>query len=256
MRWSILGSATPSLESYCNARSKKFHLLSLPHRIDSAPCPESRSWTCEEERRRERNARSSPGSLEGALRENAGTEGTGPSLFEPPGFSTFALCRACGFVYSCPNCSVSLTYHLPDKTFRCHYCDYMLSGRIPLPGVRLARIVPLRAGHPAPGGGDQKEASPRSRWAAWTATRPRRKASHQKILGQVRRGEINLLIGTQMITKGHDLPRVTLVGVLAADLSLNVPDFRAGERTFQLLTQVAGRAGRGDIPGQGHHPDL
>ncbi|MCX5907153.1 MAG: primosomal protein N', partial [Deltaproteobacteria bacterium] len=169
-----------------------------------------------------------------------------------------AICRDCGFVYTCPNCSVSLIYHLADKTFRCHYCDHSLPGldrcpqcastQVTLFGMgtqRLEQEIKKRLPHVQVGRMDRDTMS--------------RKSAQQRILSQVRKGEINLLVGTQMITKGHDLPRVTLVGVLAADLSLNFPDFRASERTFQLLTQVAGRAGRGTLPGrviiQTYNPD-
>jgi primosomal protein N' (replication factor Y) len=188
-------------------------------------------------------------SLGEALRENFSRGEQALLFLNRRGFSTFSLCRDCGFVYRCPNCSVSLTYHLTDKTLRCHYCDYLLAARdrcpqCASPAIFLFGVGTQRLEEEA------RKILPQVSVSRMDRDTTTRKGSHQKILGQVRRGEVNLLIGTQMITKGHDFPRVTLVGVLAADLSLNVPDFRAAERTFQLLTQVAGRAGRGDLPGR------
>jgi primosomal protein N' (replication factor Y) len=254
----VLGSATPSLESYYNALEKKFRLLRLPSRIDGKPLPEIEilDMRREEAEGKERTVFSR--TLLEALRENV-ARGEQTLLFlNRRGFSTFALCRDCGFTCQCPNCSVSLTYHSTDKTFRCHYCDYTLCGpdccpRCASPGLMLFGMGTQRLEE-----GIKKE-FPHVGVGRMDRDTTSGKASHQRILGRVRRGEINLLIGTQMIAKGHDLPRVTLVGVLAADLSLNVPDFRASERTFQLLTQVAGRAGRGSLPGkviiQTYNPD-
>ena len=245
----ILGSATPSLESYHNALEGKFQLLSLPARIDQRPLPEIRILDMRQEQGegKEKPVFSRP--LRESLQESLARGEQAFLFLNRRGFSTFALCRDCGFVFKCPNCSVSLTYHLPDKTFRCHYCDHALSApdRCPecaSPGVLLFGIGTQRLEE------EIKKMLPQVPVSRMDRDTTTRKGSHQKILGQVRRGDVNLLIGTQMITKGHDFPRVTLVGVLAADLSLNVPDFRAGERTFQLLTQVAGRAGRGDLPGK------
>jgi primosomal protein N' (replication factor Y) len=245
----ILGSATPSLESYHNALEGKFQLLSLPARIDQRPLPEIQILDMRQEQGegKEKPVFSRP--LRESLQESLARGEQALLFLNRRGFSTFALCRDCGFVFKCPNCSVSLTYHLPDKTFRCHYCDHALSApdRCPecaSPGVLLFGIGTQRLEE------EIKKMLPQVPLSRMDHDTTTRKGSHQKILGQVRRGDVNLLIGTQMITKGHDFPRVTLVGVLAADLSLNVPDFRAGERTFQLLTQVAGRAGRGDLPGK------
>ncbi len=245
----ILGSATPSLESYHNAMEKKFRLISLPRRIEDRPLPEIEvlDMRLEAIDRQARPILSR--SLEESLRQNV-LRGEQAILFlNRRGFSTFSLCPDCGFTYKCPNCSVSLTYHLPAKSFRCHYCDYSLSPPDRCPTCASTRIRLF-------GTGTQRleeeihNKFPLIRLSRMDRDTTTRKSSHQNILSQVRRGDINFLIGTQMITKGHDLPGVTLVGVLAADLSLNVPDFRASERTFQLLTQVSGRAGRGALPGK------
>ena len=245
----LLGSATPSLESYHNAREKKFRLLSLPNRIDGRPLPEIQvlDMRLEQGEGRERPLFSRP--LREALEETIARGEQAFLFLNRRGFSTFVLCRDCGFSYRCPNCNVSLIYHLPDRTFRCHYCDHTVYASDRCPQCASSALLLY-------GSGTQrleeeiKKVLPRVPVTRMDRDTTTRKGSHQKILGQLRRGEVNLLVGTQMITKGHDLPRVTLVGVLAADLSLNIPDFRAGERTFQLLTQVAGRAGRGDLPGK------
>ncbi len=245
----VLGSATPSMESYYNAVEKKFHYLSLPSRIDHRPLPEIQVVDMRQEKGEGKERLIFSRALEEALRQNVERNEQALLFLNRRGFSTFALCRDCGFVYRCPNCSVSLIYHLSDKSFHCHYCDYCLPALSRCPECASVHIMLF-------GLGTQrleeeiKKKLPGVRVGRMDRDTTSRKSSHQKILSQVRRGEVNLLIGTQMITKGHDLPRVTLVGVLAADLSLNIPDFRASERTFQLLTQVAGRAGRGSLPGK------
>ena len=245
----VLGSATPSMESYYNAVEKKFHYLSLPSRIDHRPLPEIQVEDMRQEQGEGKERLIFSRALEEALRQNVERNEQALLFLNRRGFSTFALCRDCGFVYRCPNCSVSLVYHLSEKSFRCHYCDYCLPALSRCPECASVHMMLF-------GLGTQrleeeiKKKLPGVRVGRMDRDTTTRKSSHQRILRQVRRGEINLLIGTQMITKGHDLPRVTLVGVLAADLSLNVPDFRASERTFQLLTQVAGRAGRGSWPGK------
>lgn len=245
----VLGSATPSMESYYNTLGNKIRYLSLPSRIDNRPLPEIQVLDMRQEQGEGKERVLFSRTLEEALRQNAARGEQALLFLNRRGFSTFALCGDCGFVYKCPNCSVSLIYHLADKIFRCHYCGYSLPALARCPECASIRLMLF-------GLGTQrieeqvKIKFPGIRVGRMDRDTTTRKASHQKILNQVRRGEINLLIGTQMITKGHDLPRVTLVGVLAADLSLNLPDFRAGERTFQLLTQVAGRAGRGERPGK------
>jgi len=245
----VLGSATPSMESYHNVVERKFHYLSLPARVDLRPLPEIQVVDMRQEKEEGKGTPIFSRPLEEALRQNAERNEQALLFLNRRGFSTFALCRDCGFVYKCPNCSVSLIFHLPDKSFRCHYCDYTLPALSRCP--RCASIHLMLFGW----GTQRLEEEIRKKLPLVQVGRmdrdtTSRKSSHQKILSQVRRGEIKLLVGTQMITKGHDLPLVTLVGVLAADLSLNIPDFRAAERTFQLLTQVAGRAGRGSLPGK------
>jgi primosomal protein N' (replication factor Y) len=253
----VLGSATPSMESYYNAVEKKFHYLSLPCRVDLRPLPEIQVVDMRQEmgERKERPIFSRV--LEEALLQNAERKEQVLLFLNRRGFSTFALCRDCGFVYQCPNCSISLIYHLSDKSFHCHYCDYSIPAPSRCPKCASLSILLFGLGTQRLEA-EIKKKLPLVQVGRMDRDTTSRKSSHQRILNQVRRGEVNLLIGTQMITKGHDLPLVTLVGVLAADLSLNIPDFRASERTFQLLTQVAGRAGRGVLPGkviiQTYHP--
>lgn len=254
----ILGSATPSLESFFNVQEKKIELLHLPSRIEKRPLPEVEVV----DMRQEKESGKGWSFLSRRLEESIGNtlaRGEQTLLFlNRRGFSTFSLCRDCGFVFRCPNCSVSLVYHRSSRAFRCHYCDHdlpapqgcpqCLSPRLELFGLGTQRLEE-----------EIQKRFPEARVGRLDRDTASRKQAHQRILHQMRRGNINLLVGTQMIAKGHDLPRVTLVGVLAADLSLNIPDFRAAERTFQLLTQVAGRAGRSSWPGkviiQTYNPD-
>jgi len=165
------------------------------------------------------------------------------------GFANFILCPDCGLVFKCPNCSVTLTYHFRDRSLQCHYCDY----RVLAPGD-----CPRCGGHRLRGmgiGTERLEQEINSLFPGIKVERmdhdtTRRKQAPQKILKALESGQIDILVGTQMIVKGHDFPNVTFVGVVSADASLHFPDFRSSERTFQLLTQVAGRAGRGETVGQ------
>jgi primosomal protein N' (replication factor Y) len=165
------------------------------------------------------------------------------------GYARLLLCRECGFAMRCPRCSVSLIYHAVDARMRCHYCDHR--ERPPARCPKCGGIAFGLLGY----GTQQVEAAARALVPMAALTRmdrdtTRRKRAHQQILRTVEEGQTQILIGTQMVGKGHDFPGITLVGVLSADASMQIPDFRAGERTYSLLTQVAGRAGRGDRPGQ------
>jgi primosomal protein N' (replication factor Y) len=244
----ILGSATPSLESFFNAQQGKIELLTLPSRIERRAMPEVKIV----DMRCQRDPENQPPFLSQELRvalERTTAQGEQAILFlNRRGHSTFSLCRDCGFVYRCPNCSVSLIYHLSERTFRCHYCDYRILAPDRCPQCSSLNLELF-------GSGTQRiedeigKMFPKARVLRMDRDTTKKRQAHQKIYEQVRSGKVNLLVGTQMVTKGYDFPRVTLVGVLAADLSLNIPDFRSGERTFQLLTQVAGRTGRGSQAG-------
>jgi len=239
----LLGSATPSLESFYNAEKGKFHLLSLPERIEGKPMPRVELVDMKREG--------------GLLSEKVRTalqksiEGKKQSLLflNRRGFANFILCPDCGLTFKCPNCSVTLTYHLRDRSLQCHYCDY----RIPAPGD-----CPQCEGHRLRGMGIGTERLeqeigtlfPEAQVGRMDRDTTSRRHSHQQILKRLETGKIDVLVGTQMIVKGHDFPNVTFVGVISADTSLHFPDFRSSERTFQLLTQVAGRAGRGEALGE------
>ncbi|OGP71676.1 MAG: primosomal protein N' [Deltaproteobacteria bacterium RBG_16_50_11] len=248
----LLGSATPSLESFSNAEKGKFHLLTLPERIAGKPLPRVDVV----DMRKEEGLLS--GKIREALQKNIEEKKQSLLFLNRRGFANFILCRDCGLTFKCPNCSVTLTYHLRGRSLQCHYCDY----RIPAPGD-----CPQCEGHRFRSVGVGTERLEQEIQALFPETRvgrmdrdtTSRRRSHQQILKKVESGMIDILVGTQMVVKGHDFPNITFVGVISADTSLHFPDFRSGERTFQLLTQVAGRAGRGEIFGevviQTYNPD-
>jgi len=164
------------------------------------------------------------------------------------GYSTFVLCRECGHSMRCPECDVALTYHAAGSNIRCHYCDY----EEPVPSVCpncKGRYIKYFGAGTQKIEGEVARLFPDARTIRMDTDTTRRKGAHETIVNKFRRGEYDILIGTQMVAKGLDFPNVTLVGVVSADTCLNLPDYKAGERTFQLLTQVAGRAGRGDKGG-------
>jgi primosomal protein N' (replication factor Y) (superfamily II helicase) len=242
----VLGSATPSLESAFNVRRKKYEKLLLKRRVTGQNLPEVRivdlrGLTGDE-------TIISP-ELGKAMEQHLGNHGQVILFLNRRGFSTQVICRKCGHVFGCPNCSVGMVYHQQFHALICHHCE----ARQPEPRICpecKQEFVRYR------GAGTEQVAElasryfPGARIERMDLDTTRRKGSHGRILGAFRRGEIDLLVGTQMIAKGLDFPRVSLVGVISADVSLNLPDFRAGERTFGLLTQVAGRAGRGREPGE------
>ncbi len=178
-------------------------------------------------------------------------------LLNRRGFATAVFCRQCAGTLDCPNCSVSLVVHGDgaSRRARCHYCNY--SARVPNACPLCAGAVPGagRVRHRAGRGGGEGAVSAARGSPGSIATRSAERARSTALLSRFRAGEIDILVGTQMIAKGHDFPRVTLVGVVSADVGLGLADFRAAERTFQLLTQVAGRAGRGEQPGEADRPD-
>ncbi len=253
----LLGSATPSVESYYHAQQKHYALLTLPQRIEQRLLPEIAVVDMREELKRKNRTVFST-ALREAIAERLRRGQQSIILINRRGFSTFVLCRDCGLVLRCPHCSVSLTYHATDHTLRCHYCLYRCPAPDVCPACQSRHIRYF-------GAGTQKveeelgKSFPAARILRMDTDTTSRKNSHQEILGKFERGEADILLGTQMIAKGLDYPNVTLVGIISADMALNLPDFRAGERTFQLLTQAAGRAGRGEVPGlviiQTYNPD-
>ncbi len=242
----ILGSATPSMESLWNARGGRYRLLALPERVASRPLPPVRLVDL---RTYGSELPVLTADLAAALEANLAGGGQSLLFLNRRGFSNSLQCRACGEPLMCPNCSVSLTFHRRWRALRCHYCDHTIAPPTVCGECREPALVAWGVGT------EQLEALLRERFPGARVARmdrdtTRRKGSQQTLLTDWRSGRFDVLIGTQMITKGHDVPGVTLVGVVHADAGLNFPDFRAGERTFQLLAQVAGRAGRGDKPGR------
>ncbi len=245
----VLGSATPSMESYFQARRGRYRLLVLPERIGRAGLPPVERIDMREEFQATGREAVLSRRLLAALEERLRRGEQSLVLLNRRGFSTFALCRACGEQIQCRHCSIPMTLHLRQRRLRCHYCDASRE----VPGACPACGSPhLHFG----GTGTErleevlKSALPGARVERLDRDTARGRGSVEALLTRVERGEIDILLGTQMIAKGHDFPNVTLVGVLAADALLGLPDFRAGERAFQLLAQVAGRSGRGEREGQ------
>jgi primosomal protein N' (replication factor Y) len=245
----LLGSATPSLETYHNARAGKYHLLELTSRVENRSLAEVRIVDLREEFRREHRAAPVSETLRAAiaLRLEEGTQAM--VLINRRGYSWSLLCRSCGSMIQCQNCSIALTYHKSRQRLECHYCGYSIRPPKACPKCKAEYLYFV-------GDGAERveeylrEQFPKARIARLDRDTVRTKREFQQVLGAFAAGEIDALVGTQMVAKGHDFQRVTLVGVVAADLALGRPDFRAAERTFQLLTQVAGRAGRGELAGE------
>ena len=248
----LLGSATPSVESFENCRQGRYRLLELTQRIEHKPLPrvEIVDLRAKNSRPETRNPKPvtifSPELVE-ALQENLSRQQQSLIFLNRRGFANFLQCYLCGFVLRCPHCSVTLTYHLKERTLFCHHCGFREPSRDLCPKCDNWTLSGIGIGTERV----EKELLrilPEARIARMDRDTTRKKGSQERLIRQWERGEIDVLVGTQMITKGHDVAGVTLVGAILADLSLNVPDFRAAERTFQLLSQVAGRAGRGTEP--------
>jgi len=244
----LLGSATPSLESRYNAESGKYTLLELPARIEERPMPTVELVDMRQEFLETRKQATFSRKLTAALAERLANHEQTIILLNRRGFSSFVACRACGERVECVNCSVTLTFHKRDRRLLCHYCGYAQRPPSACPKCSSDHIYFLGLGSERVEEELHRDfpAARIARLDRDTATGGRR---FETILNGFRKGDYDILVGTQMIAKGHDIPNVTLVGVISADMGLGVPDFRAAERTFQLLTQVAGRAGRGSVPG-------
>ncbi len=245
----ILGSATPSIETRWNADHGKYRMLRLPERIASRPMPEVQIVDMRTEfletRKQSTFSRKLLEEIEPRLKDGEQTM----LLLNRRGFSSFMVCRACGERLQCTNCSVVLTHHRRDRRMLCHYCGY--AEKIPetCPRCGSDHIQFLGAG--AERVEDElHKYLPTARIARLDRDTASGKGSFENILQNFREHHIDILVGTQMIAKGHDIPNVTLVGVVLADIGLSMPDFRSAERSFQLLTQAAGRAGRGTMPGR------
>jgi primosomal protein N' (replication factor Y) len=245
----VLGSATPSLESYFNAKKNKYALVELPDRVEKRPLPEVEIIDMRVEFQETGKEQVISRKLTVEIRERLERKEQVMVLLNRRGYSPVALCRTCGQKLECRNCAIALTHHKIEHKMVCHYCGYIAP-------------VPKTCGHCGSeyvyflGTGSEKLEEllhgmfPQARIARLDRDTVRGHHDFERTLTALNEGELDLLVGTQMIAKGHDIHGVTLVGVVGADVALGMPDFRAAERTFQLLTQVAGRAGRGQSPGK------
>jgi primosomal protein N' (replication factor Y) len=245
----VLGSATPALESFHNAQNGRYELLTLSRRVLERPMATVRIVDMREEYATEGPDVILSRGLCDAMAARIERHEQSIVLLNRRGFATNVFCRQCAATLDCPNCSVSLTVHRAEKRARCHYCNYAMG--VPKTCLKCAGPYLEQLGF----GTERVEAEIRERFAGIRVSRVdrdtiRRKGAIAALLSRFAAGDIDVLVGTQMIAKGHDFPRVTLVGVISADVGLGLADFRAAERTFQLLTQVAGRAGRGEIRGE------
>jgi len=245
----ILGSATPSLESFYAARSGRYTLIELSERIDFKLLPEVEIVDMREELIRRKRVPIFSQALKAWIQKDV-SEGKQVILFlNRRGFSTFISCRKCGYVLTCKRCNVSLTYHFHTKKLICHHCNYKMdppdtcpkcnSGYVRYWGIGTEKVE-----------SELHRLFPAASISRMDTDATRKRGTHDRVLSRFKDGKVDILVGTQMIAKGLDFPKVTLVGVISADTALNLPDFRSGERTFNLLTQVAGRAGRGDLGGR------
>jgi primosomal protein N' (replication factor Y) (superfamily II helicase) len=254
----LLGSATPSLESYHRAREGKYELLRLQSRVEDRPMATVRITDLREDFRRTHKADPLSQDLRSAIARELLAGRQSIVLINRRGYSWFVLCRSCGAAILCENCSIALAYHKRRGRLACHYCGFSRAVPRVCPKCNSEHIYFVGAG------AEQVEEHlralfPKARIARLDRDAVRRKGAFGQVLSSFGAGNIDILVGTQMVAKGHDFHRVTLVGVASADAQLGFPDFRAAERTFQLLTQVAGRAGRGTLPGEviveSYHPE-
>jgi len=245
----VLGSGTPSVQSFQNTIRSRYHLLTMPERVENRPLPDVELIDMKKESDGRGRSQMISLRLRNALGDNLRAGDQAILFLNRRGFHRLFLCRGCGQTLFCPNCDVALTFHLREDRLTCHYCGFSC-------GTDVRCRSCGQASFKAYGFGTEKLEQeihtlfPTARIARMDADVTRRKGQAGQILRRFSRRETDILVGTQMITKGYDFPHVTLVGVISADLSLSFPDFRAGERTFQLLSQVAGRAGRGDRKGR------
>ena len=245
----ILGSATPALESLANTESGKYHYLNLDKRVEDCLLPVVEIVDMQKEKDENRNFTILSGRLKTAIRHRLERKEQVFLFLNRRGTSNYIFCKECGFVFDCHHCSVTLTFHGRDNLIRCHYCNY--TARVPKSCADCQGEVIHFSGYGTQRLEDEvHRLFPEARTLRLDRDTTRGRSAFESMHQSMRAGEIDILIGTQMITKGHDFPNVTLVGVVHADISLNIPDFRSAERSFQLFTQVAGRAGRGRVPGQ------
>jgi primosomal protein N' (replication factor Y) len=254
----VLGSATPSLESYHNARTGKYALVELPDRVERRPLPKVEILDMREEFRETGHEQLISRKLAADIGERLARHEQIMLLLNRRGFSALVLCRTCGDTVQCKNCAIAMTHHKRRRALECHYCGFTRPVPQTCPKCASEYVQFLGAGS------EKLEEQlhgmfPQARIARLDRDAVRGRDDFERVLSALHAGELDMVVGTQMIAKGHDIHGVTLVGVVGADLALMFPDFRSAERTFQLLTQVAGRAGRGSTPGtvilQTYFPD-
>ncbi len=258
----LLGSATPSLESFYNATQGKYQLLRMALRVDDRKLPYFRIIDMRLESHGDKGAAIVSEKMRQAIDARLARKEQSILFLNRRGFSTSLSCNACGYVAECPNCSVALTFHRAENRIVCHICGHVALAPSICPeckdaGIKYSGIGTEKVEEAV------KRLFPTASVRRMDADTMTRKEAYREALTAFRTGKIDILLGTQMIAKGLHFPNVTLVGIINADLGLHMPDFRAGERTFQLLTQVAGRAGRGDVEGEvfvqsftPHHPSI
>ena len=247
----VLGSATPSMESFYNVQRGKYALLELPTRADDKKMPIVRVVDMRQAARKEKGTPIFSEELKEAITKRLERREQTMLFLNRRGYSSSLQCPQCGFVAECPNCSVALTYHRKAQKICCHICGHEAPAPTACPEPKCRSAAIRYAGL----GTERVEETltklfPHARIARMDSDLMKRKEDYRRVLGDFKAGKTDILVGTQMIAKGLHFENVTLVGVIHADLSLHIPDFRAGERTFQLLTQVSGRAGRGDVEGE------
>jgi primosomal protein N' (replication factor Y) (superfamily II helicase) len=247
----VLGSATPSMESFHNAKRGKYELIELTLRVDNQKMPVVRVVDMRAEGRKQKGIPIFSTPLKEAITQRLERKEQTILFLNRRGYSTSLQCPDCGYVAECPNCSVSLTFHRRAAILLCHICGHSAKAPVACPEPKCGKSGIRYAGL----GTEKVEDTlaklfPHARITRMDSDTLKKKDDFRRILGDFRTGKIDILVGTQMIAKGLHFPNVTLVGIIHADLSLHIPDFRAGERTFQLITQVAGRAGRGEVEGE------
>jgi primosomal protein N' (replication factor Y) len=242
----VLGSATPSMEAFYTAKKGKFKYLELKKRVEQRKLPDVDIIDMTKE---EKQSFSLSRTLMERLKENVSLGHQSLIMLNRRGYSPFFMCTDCGHTYKCPACSITLIYHKDRNTLNCHYCGSYLYPKKLCPNCKGTQIKYL-------GTGTQRVEEELRFWIPELSLKrmdrdtTQKKLAHYRIIKQMEEKKIDVLLGTQMVAKGHDFPHVTLSAVISADIALNLPDFRSGERAFQLFTQLAGRAGRGDVPGR------
>jgi len=242
----ILGSATPSIEAFYSAKKDTFKYIELKHRIAEKPLPEVEIIDMT---KADKETFSFSNRLLNSLKKNLSGGYQSLIMLNRRGYSPYFICTDCGHTYKCPACSITLIYHKDTNTLNCHYCGSYLEPKAQCPECRGTGVKHLGTGTQRVEE-ELKALIPELTFRRMDRDTTQKKLSHHRIVKQMEEKKIDVLLGTQMVAKGHDFPEVTLAAVVSADIALNMPDFRSAERAFQLFTQLAGRAGRGDAPGK------